>query len=244
MLLCFFSSLTGTIPCYPDLSKHNNYLAEGMTPAIYKKLADLHTLSGYSVDECMQTGVDNPGHPFIKTVGLVAGDEECLSISSVTFLIRLLVRGTTAIPPTPSTVTDINPDHLVGGDDLDPKYVLSSRVRTGRSIRGYALPPHTARGLNDRDVEKVCIDALATLDGPLKGTYFPLKGMTILNSRTNSLQIISYSISPFLLCLCQLAWPVIGLMHVGSGTTPIRTFWFGLMRKIILGLFPWKQVAT
>lgn len=23
------------------------------------------------------TGVDNPGHPFIMTVGLVAGDEEC-----------------------------------------------------------------------------------------------------------------------------------------------------------------------
>lgn len=37
--------------------------------------------------------------------------------------------------------TDLNPEHLIGGDNLDPNYVLSSRVRTGRSIAGYALPP-------------------------------------------------------------------------------------------------------
>ena len=29
------------------------------------------------MDSCIQTGVDNPGHPFIMTVGLTAGDEEC-----------------------------------------------------------------------------------------------------------------------------------------------------------------------
>lgn len=29
------------------------------------------------MDDAIQTGVDNPGHPFIMTVGCVAGDEEC-----------------------------------------------------------------------------------------------------------------------------------------------------------------------
>lgn len=28
----------------------------------------------------MQTGVDNPGHPFISTVGVVAGDEESYEV--------------------------------------------------------------------------------------------------------------------------------------------------------------------
>ena len=64
--------------------------------------------------------------------------------------------------------TDLNPDNLKGGDDLDSNYVLSSRVRTGRSIRGYSLPPHCTRA-ERRVVEKIVIEALATLDGPLKG---------------------------------------------------------------------------
>lgn len=46
---------------------------------------------------------------------------------------------------------------MQGGDDLDPNYVLSSRVRTGRSIKGYTLPPHNSRG-ERRAVEKLSID--------------------------------------------------------------------------------------
>lgn len=44
-----------------------------------------------------------------------------------------------------------------GGDDLDPNYVLSSRVRTGRSIKGYTLPPHCSRG-ERRAVEKLSVE--------------------------------------------------------------------------------------
>lgn len=44
-----------------------------------------------------------------------------------------------------------------GGDDLDPNYVFSSRVRTGRSIKGYALPPHNSRG-ERRAVEKLSVE--------------------------------------------------------------------------------------
>ena len=64
--------------------------------------------------------------------------------------------------------TDINPDNLKGGDNLDPKYVLSSRVRTGRSIKGYSLPPHCTRA-ERRAVEKIVVDGLATLQGEFKG---------------------------------------------------------------------------
>lgn len=66
---------------YPDLRKHNNCMASNLTPAIYAKLCDKSTPNGYTLDEAIQTGVDNPGHPFIKTVGMVAGDEECYEVS-------------------------------------------------------------------------------------------------------------------------------------------------------------------
>ncbi|MEQ2232218.1 hypothetical protein ILYODFUR_008896, partial [Ilyodon furcidens] len=64
-----------------------------------------------------------------------------------------------------------------GGDDLDPNYVLSSRVRTGRSIKGFTLPPHNSRG-ERRGIEKLSIEALSSLDGEFKGKYYPLNGMS------------------------------------------------------------------
>lgn len=57
-------------------------MAECLTPAIYAKLRNKVTPSGYTLDQCIQTGVDNPGHPFIKTVGMVAGDEESYEVNS------------------------------------------------------------------------------------------------------------------------------------------------------------------
>ncbi len=65
---------------YPDLRKHNNCMASHLTPAVYAKLCDKTTPNGYTLDQAIQTGVDNPGHPFIKTVGMVAGDEESYEV--------------------------------------------------------------------------------------------------------------------------------------------------------------------
>lgn len=91
---------------FPDLSKHNNWMAKCMTPDIFAKLQDKKTPSGFTLDRCIQTGwflfypllfqqvvmcpcpylgVDNPGHPFIMTVGLVAGDEETYTTFSELF---------------------------------------------------------------------------------------------------------------------------------------------------------------
>merc|ERR1712130_216470 len=60
----------------PDLSKHNNWMAKVVTPEMYKRMRARQTKLGYTIDDVIQTGVDNPGHPFIMTVGCVAGDED------------------------------------------------------------------------------------------------------------------------------------------------------------------------
>ena len=77
---------------FPDLSQHNNGMASHLTPGIYSRLSKLSTPNGFTLDECIQTGVDNPGHPFIKTVGMVAGDEESYEVRYQNyhhFMIRL-----------------------------------------------------------------------------------------------------------------------------------------------------------
>lgn len=55
--------------------------------------------------------------------------------------------------------------------------MLSSRVRTGRSIRGLSLPPACTRA-ERREVEKVVVDALAGLKDDLAGRYYSLTQMT------------------------------------------------------------------
>ena len=44
--------------------------------------------------------------------------------------------------------------------EFDERYVLSSRVRTGRSIRGFSLPPSCTRA-ERREVEKVLVMTIA-----------------------------------------------------------------------------------
>ena len=54
---------------FPDLIHHNNWMAKCLTPEIYFKLQKNPTPTGYTIEQAIQTGVDNPGHPFIMTVG-------------------------------------------------------------------------------------------------------------------------------------------------------------------------------
>ncbi|XP_061875616.1 creatine kinase M-type isoform X1 [Colius striatus] len=199
---------------FPDLSKHNNHMAKVLTPALYQRLRDKETPSGFTLDDVIQTGVDNPGHPFIMTVGCVAGDEESYEVFKDLFDPVIQDRHG-GYKPTDKHRTDLNHENLkvwgggdrgvvsrakgregntpgsslgtkmghefqlgrVGGEDLDPKYVLSSRVRTGRSIKGYSLPPHCSRG-ERRAIEKLSVTALNSLEGEFKGKYYPLKAMT------------------------------------------------------------------
>ena len=41
---------------YPDLSKHNNWMAKCLTLEVYEKLRSKTTPSGFTLDECIMTG--------------------------------------------------------------------------------------------------------------------------------------------------------------------------------------------
>ena len=59
--------------------KHSSYMAECLAahPEVYEQLRERSTPSGVTLAECIKTGVDNLGHPSMKTLGIVAGDEHC-----------------------------------------------------------------------------------------------------------------------------------------------------------------------
>jgi creatine kinase len=147
---------------FPDLRQHNNVMAKHLTPRVYSKLRDKSTATGYTVDQAIQTGVDNPGHPFISTVGIVAGDEESYDTFADLFD-PIIEERHNGFKKNDKHKTDLDSSKIKGGK-FDEKYVLSSRVRTGRSIRGFSLPPHCTRA-ERREVEGIVSDALDGLRG-------------------------------------------------------------------------------
>ncbi|KAM7391371.1 hypothetical protein PAMP_022066 [Pampus punctatissimus] len=161
---------------FPDLRKHNNCMASALTPTIYAHLRDKTTPNNWTLDQCIQTGVDNPGHPFIKTVGMVAGDEESYEVFAEIFDPVIKDRHNGYDPRVMKHPTDLDSSKITSGI-FDERYVLSSRVRTGRSIRGLSLPPACTRS-ERREVERVCVTALSGLKGDLAGRYYSLGEMS------------------------------------------------------------------
>merc|ERR1712100_955703 len=60
---------------------------------------------------------------------------------------------------------------------IDDKYVISTRVRTGRTISGFPLPPSISADQR-KELEGIVVGALLGLGDELKGDYYPLSGST------------------------------------------------------------------
>ncbi|XP_077353923.1 creatine kinase, mitochondrial 2a (sarcomeric) isoform X2 [Festucalex cinctus] len=234
---------------FPDLRKHNNCMAAALTPAIYARLRDKVTSNNWTLDQCIQTGVDNPGHPFIKTVGCVAGDEESYEVFADLFDPVIKDRHNGYDPRTMTHPTDLDASKVVpqalfaanhfppetthfyfffviffyqlNGGMFDENYVLSSRVRTGRSIRGLGLPPACSRA-ERREVERVAVTALAGLKGDLAGRYYSLGEMTEREQQQliDDHFLFDKPVSPLLTCAFMARdWPdARGIWHNNEKT--------------------------
>ncbi|XP_068169287.1 creatine kinase U-type, mitochondrial isoform X1 [Antennarius striatus] len=205
---------------YPDLSRHNSYMSSNLTPALYAKLCDKTTPNGFTLDRAIQTGVDNPGHPFVKTSGIVAGDEESYEVFADLLDAVIKERHNGYDPRTMTHTTDLDASKLQSGQ-FDERYVLSSRVRTGRSIRGLSLPPACTRA-ERREVERVVVDALAGLKDDLAGRYYSLTLMTDAEQQQliDDHFLFDKPVSPLLTCAGMARdWPdARGIWHNNEKT--------------------------
>ena len=144
------------------------------------------TPGGVTLGNCIKTGIDNPGHPHIKTCGIVAGDEESYEVFKDIFDPIISERhGGYPANGTQPTNLDIS---KLSTTDIDPegKYVLTSRVRTGRSIRGFKLPP--VIGFDERRaMEAIAVKGLLNMSGEMHGDYYPLNGSRSYAAKPNGM---------------------------------------------------------
>ncbi|EDQ93071.1 uncharacterized protein MONBRDRAFT_34875 [Monosiga brevicollis MX1] len=158
---------------YPkfDESSHS-LLKKHLTKDAYLQCETRVTPSGFTLQHAIQSGVDNQD----SGVGLYAGDEESYTVFAPVFdaVIEDYHNG---YKPTDRHVSDMDASKLRGVPDPEGDYVISTRIRVGRNIKGLGLSPGISRA-NRRKVEELVVEALNQLEGDLAGTYYSLGSMS------------------------------------------------------------------
>ncbi|WP_292664085.1 phosphagen kinase [Nitratifractor sp.] len=158
-------------PKFPDDCR--SALCRHLTPEIYKELADKKTRYGYTLDQLIRSGVENPD----SSIGVYAGDEESYTLFAP--LLDPIIREYHHFDPQKQHhVSDLDPSHLqIENPDPENAYILSTRIRVGRNLHCFPLGPNLA----ERErliVECMVSDALRELGGELAGHYYPLLGLS------------------------------------------------------------------
>ncbi|CAN0257933.1 unnamed protein product [Discosporangium mesarthrocarpum] len=156
--------------------KHQSLMANVLInrPDLYTKYCNAVTQNGFTFDQAIQAGIDAPH----LGVGIAAGDEE--SYETFKDFMDIIIEGWHGYKPEDMHKIDIDPNNIQLTDEQAEKfdkYVVSTRIRAGRSIRGLPLPPGTNRAQR-RKVEKLLRNGLTRMTGKMSGKYYPLGGMT------------------------------------------------------------------
>jgi creatine kinase len=197
-------------PSFPDLSRFgsNSYLKRFLTHDIYVQLKDRRTANGVTLEDLICSGLSLPwGAKPPRGIGIYAGDEESYDVFSELLIpvledyhhFRLLQRNKSAAslgvvdspPPAPSPhrrgsmlrrqFTNLNPNAVLR-QKLDPTgdYILQTRMRVARSVRGFAFSPVISREQR-RALENLfreCVDDWKDEKDGIGGTYTRVMDMT------------------------------------------------------------------
>ncbi len=153
--------------------EHKSLTAKYLTKEVYRELYDKRTPLGFTLDQAIQPAIDMP-HAHHVAIGVVAGDAESYEVFAPLF--DKVIEDYHSYPKDRTHPTDLDYTKL-RVPVLDGKYILSTRIRGGRSVAGLPLPPQASRGAR-RETERLISTALTSLSGDLKGRYYPLNGMT------------------------------------------------------------------
>lgn len=166
----------------PNLAKHCSMMAEVLRgdPSVYERLKAKKTPNGITLARCIKPGMDNCGHPMIKTIGAVAGDPECYDTFDLLFdpLIRSVHKkfGAQGMHNEDRAIEKVSTRLM----DPSDGHIMSLRITMHRNLAGLRMPPACSKD-ERREVERVLVRALLDMDGELKGDYYPLQGSASCN---------------------------------------------------------------
>jgi protein-arginine kinase len=162
---------------YKTLQDHpecNSLLKKHLTQNVVDKLKYKKTKLGATLYDVIRSGVYNPD----SSVGVYAPDAESYKVFAALF--DPIIQEYHGFGP-----NDKQPDVDLGDgrtkelEPLDPdgKFIISTRIRCGRTLDGYPFNPFLTGDDYLIMQEKVKKALEQVKDNDLKGTYYPLKGM-------------------------------------------------------------------
>lgn len=151
-------------------------LKKCLTKEVLEKCLGRRTALGAQLWDVIQSGVEN----LDSGVGVYAPDAESYTTFKELFdpIIQEYHHGFG--PQAKQPAVDLGADKLAQLGDLDPegKYVISTRVRCGRSLKGFPFNPCLTLE-NYKAMEATVKKIFAEIKDPeLSGTYYPLEGMS------------------------------------------------------------------
>jgi len=160
-----FAKLQAATDCKSLLRKY-------LTKEVFDSLKTKKTSFGSTLLDVIQSGVEN----LDSGVGVYAPDAEAYSLFAPLFdpIIEDYHAGFKATDKHPAK--DFGDVDSVGNVDPEGTFVISTRVRCGRSMQGYAFNPCLTEA-QYKEMEDKVSSTLSGLEGELKGQFYPLTGM-------------------------------------------------------------------
>ena len=162
------------LDCFPVFpASCRSLLKKHLTLPVWTQLRDRTTALGVGLRDCIRSGVAQPD----CEIGVYAGDAESYTLFAPLF---------------DPIIADCHPDFVAAGPqrrraleaaafrpenpDPDGRYIVSTRVRVVRNLRGYRLHA-TSTADEDREIEHKAKLAFAAFSGELAGVYRPMAAL-------------------------------------------------------------------
>ncbi len=162
--------MSDKFPIFPKECK--SMLCKHLTQEVYQGLKDKKTVSGFTLANAIQSGIDNVD----SGIGVYAGDTESYEIFAGLF--DPIIEDYHGFKTTDSHQSNLNPDDLKAPNpDPENEYIVSTRIRVGRNVANLPLGPAITREQR-KQIEADVSGSLSALTGSLAGKYFPIEGMS------------------------------------------------------------------
>lgn len=157
---------------YPNFPEEcTSLLCKTLTPEVFTELKNKKTAFDFTLEQAINSGVQN----IDSGIGVYAGDEESYTLFAPLF--SPIIEEYHGFSKEESHKSNLNPEDLYAPNpDRDGAFIVSTRIRVGRNLKDFPLGPAISK-VSRLSVEKMISDTLASLDGELKGKYYPLLGM-------------------------------------------------------------------
>ncbi len=158
---------------YPQFPNDcHSLLCKYLTPEVFEQLKDKRTRYGFTLEQAIRSGVENPD----SSIGVYAGDEESYEVFAPLF--DPIIEEYHGFKKEQKHRSNLDPSHLhAPNPDPKGKYIISTRIRVARNLHCFPLGPNIAR--RERlIVECMVRDALKELGGELAGEYYALPNMS------------------------------------------------------------------